>query len=245
MSKKKIKRPQKYQKPKERTMKEWWQDQSQRTQKSIIYALVALAVVVVLALGYYYGVYDDGSLKVRRGEIADAQANWLIGRLNKGKNSEYYHVADVETPEGYTLNPNSAAGTSSSLRTDFTFNPIEDNGISNLYVVAVDETVSNMANNAHTTFASMTAETGSVTEVKEAATALGMAQYFLYQYSYEDDAGKTCYAQAMVFYAPCNYKNACVLVSANVTPETEEGFLPEDLLLDTVQKVLAENVTMM
>ena len=122
---------------------------------------------------------------------------------------------------------------------------MEDNGIANLYIVAVNERVEDMAEKAHDSFTSITAETGSVTDIKEADTALGKAQYFLYQYSYEDDKGETCYAQAMVFYAPCNYKNACVLVSANVTPESEEGFLPEELLLETVQSVLQENITML
>ena len=50
MSKKKIRRPQQYQKKPDPTFKEWWQAQTERTRKSIICALIALAAVIVLVL---------------------------------------------------------------------------------------------------------------------------------------------------------------------------------------------------
>ena len=62
MSKKKIRRPQQYQKKPDPTFKEWWQAQTERTRKSIICALIALAAVIVLVVVWYYGFYDDGSL---------------------------------------------------------------------------------------------------------------------------------------------------------------------------------------
>ena len=37
MSKKKIRRPQQYKKPKERTMKEWWQGMKPKQRKTIIW----------------------------------------------------------------------------------------------------------------------------------------------------------------------------------------------------------------
>ena len=36
MAKKKIRRPQQYKKPADRTLKQWWQDQKESTRKGII-----------------------------------------------------------------------------------------------------------------------------------------------------------------------------------------------------------------
>ena len=84
MSKKKIRRPQQYQKKPDPTFKEWWQAQTERTRKSIICALIALAAVIVLVVVWYYGFYDDGSLKIRNQAVVGAEDNWLIGKLDKG-----------------------------------------------------------------------------------------------------------------------------------------------------------------
>ena len=59
MSKKKIRRPQQYQKKPDPTFKEWWQAQTERTRKSIICALIALPDGIfwlpdALAEGGYY-----------------------------------------------------------------------------------------------------------------------------------------------------------------------------------------------
>ena len=48
MSKKKIKRKQQYRKPKERTFKEWWNDQSAKAQKWYEIGAIALADCLVL-----------------------------------------------------------------------------------------------------------------------------------------------------------------------------------------------------
>ena len=70
--------------------------------------------MIVLVVVWYYGFYDDGSLKIRNQAVVGAEDNWLIGKLDKGKNSEYYKLGTVETPDGYELTDEKLTGTSST-----------------------------------------------------------------------------------------------------------------------------------
>ena len=54
----------------------------------------------------------------------------------------------------------------------------------------------------------------------------------------------THYIQSLVYYTPAAQKGRCVLISANVYPETEEGYRDEADLLAIVQKVAEENLTL-
>ena len=172
MSKKKIRRPQQYQKKPDPTFKEWWQAQTERTRKSIICALIALAAVIVLVVVWYYGFYDDGSLKIRNQAVVGAEDNWLIGKLDKGKNSEYYKLGTVETPEGYELTDEKLTGTSSTpnYKTELVYKPLEDNGVSNLYITTVGRGVDDMIDYVYDTFSKMVTSDeenpGTISEVK-------------------------------------------------------------------------------
>lgn len=238
MSKKKIKRKQAYKRPKERTFKEWWQDQTEKTRKTIICACIAVLVVIALALGYYYGIYDDGSLRVSRGAIVGAEENWLIGERDKGKNSAYYHIADVEMPEGFTRGEDAINRSGSSLRQDFTFVNGAENEIM-IYVAPVNNTAKAMLDSIYATFGGMTEERGEITEVATIETNLGTCQYFEYHYAYDDEAQEEHYSQALVCYAPSRYKDNCILVSANVAPATADGFYTADELLAEVTKTIS------
>ena len=46
MSKKKIRRPQQYKKPKTRTLKEWWQDQTAESKKKMLYICILCDLVL-------------------------------------------------------------------------------------------------------------------------------------------------------------------------------------------------------
>ena len=239
MSKKKIKRKQQYRKPKERTFKEWWNDQSAKAQKWYKIG-IALAAIIVLLIVWYYAIYDDGSLRVSHDAIVGAQDTWLILEGDKGKNSKYYHVADVTVPEGFVVSAEGLGASSSSLRTDFTFDSETDSDV-RLYVAPVSRTVDEMISQVYGSFTSMTAERGAITEVKEAGNG---NRYFTYHYAYDDEMENTHYIQSLVYYTPAAQKGRCVLISANVYPETEEGYRDEADLLAIVQKVAAENLTL-
>ncbi|MBQ2029131.1 MAG: hypothetical protein II481_06790 [Clostridia bacterium] len=240
MSKKKIKRKQQYRKPKERTFKEWWNDQSAKAQKWYKIGAIALAAIIVLLIVWYYAIYDDGSLRVSHDAIVGAQDTWLILEGDKGKNSKYYHVADVTVPEGFVVSAEGLGASSSSLRTDFTFDSETDSDV-RLYVAPVSRTVDEMISQVYGSFTSMTAERGAITEVKEAGNG---NRYFTYHYAYDDEMENTHYIQSLVYYTPAAQKGRCVLISANVYPETEEGYRDEADLLAIVQKVAAENLTL-
>ena len=227
MSKKNIKRPQKYVKPKDPTFKEWWTLQSEKTQKAIKIAAIAVAAVILLSVIWYYGIYDDGSLKVRSGAIVGAEDSWLILEKDGGKNSDYYHVANVTVPEGYTRNAESAAGvqiTGTSLDNDFTLNPVDEElKVDNLYIRAINKSVSAMMESVHPTFVTMVGEDGTITEPASFDTEYGQAQYFSYAYSAENTEEQTTqYFQSRVCYIPTAEKDVCFLVSLSYFPETED-----------------------
>ena len=232
MSKKKIKRPQQYKRPQERTFKEWWQQQSVRTRKAILCGCIALAVVIALALVYYYGIYDDGSLKVSRGVIEGAQENWLIGERSSGKNSKYYHIADVTAPAGYTVRAESLSVSSgSSLRRDFSYEKATQEDTVTLFIAPVNTALTDMVAGVHEQFSRMTAQNGAITEVQDYAdSALGGCKYFSYQQAFEGEEG-TRYTQSLLLYAPCSYQDTCILVSVTVSPASAEGYWQEEALL--------------
>ena len=56
MAKKKYKRHPKYVKPKDPTFKEWWDVQSEKTQKTLKIAAIAVAAVIVLSVIFLFGL---------------------------------------------------------------------------------------------------------------------------------------------------------------------------------------------
>lgn len=232
MSKKKIKRPQQYQKPKDRTLKEWWGDQTEDAKKKYKYICIAVAAVLALVLIWYYAIYDDGSLKVKDNAIVGAQENWLIGQRSGGKNSDYYHLADVATPEGYEAT--GSLGSSGTLRTDFTYTKTTDKGDVSLYVAPVSNSVSAMTSTIYGQFAAMAGEGGTISELLDYKDA----KYFVYTMEYDGENGAKTYHQSLVLYTPCAYSDACVLVSASITAETAEGYWANEDLLNEAAAAL-------
>lgn len=245
MAKKKYKRHPKYVKPKDPTFKEWWAVQSEKTQKNLKIAAIAVAVVIVLSLIFYYGIYDDGSLKIRNGAAVGKQDNWLISELDGGKNSDYYHIANVNVPEGMVISDESASAVvigSTPIDNDFTFKPADETApYTNVYVRGVAKSVDTMMDSVYGIFTSTAEETGSISDVKTVDTPLGQGKYFVYDYTYEntEENNKVEYNQSMVCYVPTLKKNVCILVSVNNYPETEEGYADEAQLVEIFNKAVA------
>lgn len=248
MSKKHIKRPQKYVKPKDPTFKEWWAVQSEKTQKNIKIAAIAVAVAIVLAVIFYYGFYDDGSLKVKNGAAVNAQENWLILKRDGGKNSDYYHVANVNTPEGFVRTDEDVAGVSLSAQaqpdTEFVFRPEEGvSPVEYIYVKGISKSAQDMVDSVYDTFVGFAAE-GTITEVIEFDTQWGKAKSFTYAYGYENEdvPGTMNYNQCKVSYVPSLQKDTCVLISVPYYPETEEYLTEEELMAAT--ELALQNIEM-
>lgn len=232
MSKKKIKRPQQYKKPRTRTLKEWWQDQTAESKKKMLYICIAAAAVIALVLIWYYGFYNDGSLKVRSGAAVGAQDNWLIAERSHGKNSKYYHIADVADVEGYEYEAEKSK--TSSPSTTFMY----ENEEYHLFISPVNSGVDDMINSVYPLFGQMVGENGTVGDVKELSCALGTARYFAYQNSNTAEDGTVSHNQSLVMYAPSDYKDTCILVSVSLAPETEEGYVTEEALVAEANKGL-------
>jgi len=245
MSKKHIRRPQKYVKPKDPTFKEWWAAQSEKKQH--MYKIIAIAVVVAILLGvvYYYGIYDDGSLKIRKGEVVGKQDNWLIAELDDGKNSDYYHIANVDTPEGYVRTDDNLAGIATGPDhhdTFFAFAPVDEaSPIENIYVRAINKSVDSMTEDAYATFTGFAGDKGTISEITEIDTQHGKAKSFTYAYGYSnDELGETMrYTQSRVTYIPTDDKDVCVLISVIYYSDTEV-YLENDVLEAEYEKAFAK-----
>lgn len=234
MSKKKIKRPQQYRKPQERTFKEWWAGQSDRSRKTIIGVCAAIVALILLLVIWYNWIYDDGSLRVSDNAIVGMQDDWLVGQRSSGKNSRYYHFADVAVPEGYTAED---SGLVSSLRTDFSFANADES--ITLYVAAVNSVLSDMPNTVHEQMGRMVGENGSVGEIVPLETNLGKCRYFTYDMTSTNEAGEESYAKSLVLYAPCAYGDSCILISATQHADSPDAYLADDALLAEAQKAAA------
>jgi len=245
--KKKIRQPQ-YKPKQARTMKEWWRDQTPLTQKRIRIAAIAVCAVIVLALVYYYAIYDDGSLRIRRDAVVGKQDSWLIAELEEGKNSSFYKLADVATPDGYTASEDSAFGytitssRSTDHKTNFTFESNDaENPIDIIGVYPLQTPPEEMIGEVYQNFVGIvdaSLDGGSITEVRDYATAAGTGKYFIYEYAYENAAtastGLFQYDQCLTCYIPTNYEDSGILISINVYPESAENYVDEQLLLDAL-----------
>lgn len=247
MSKKKIRRPQQYKKKPDPTFKEWWQSLTERTRKSIIYALYAVAAVIVLIFVWYYAIYDDGSLKIKNSAVVGKEDNWLIVDRGSGKNSDYYKVGVAGVPEGYTLTDEAISSSASSYKTEFVYRPAEENGVDTLYITGVSKSADDMIDSIYGTFQSMTTgdeeHPGTISEVTDLSTPSGTARYFTYAYCYDNDtesgAVEVRYSQSIVCYVPANYSDACVLVSVNVNGDSADVYLSDDAIFEELQKGIA------
>lgn len=226
MSKKKIRRPQQYKRPQERTFKDWWQSLSAITRKRIIGGGAAVAAVIVLLLVYYFGIYDDGSLKVRNNALVGVEENWLVGQRDSGKNSVYYHFADVAAPEGFASADYALA---SGLQQAFSFER-DDVTVS---VSPVNGSVDEISSSVYSRIGSFIGENGAVGALHDYESQLGACKYFSYTSSYTLEDGSDYFAKSLVLYAPCNFKDACILVSVSAQEDLEE-----ETMLDAAVTVL-------
>lgn len=233
MSKKKIRRPQQYKKPQDRTLKQWWADQSEGTRKGIIWGCVAVLAVIVLLLVYYYGIYDDGSLKVKNDAVVGLQENWLVGQRASGKNSKYYHIADVAQPEGFELVANTA---NTGTTQNFSYAREEDNITLNL--TAVNNSVQGIVDSVYQRMTAFVGENGEITEVSDFQSVLGAGKYFSYVSSFNNEDGTTQYYKALVMYVPSNYDDTCILVSVNSSDYDKEKLAADDVMMDVAVKAL-------
>ncbi|MBQ9299077.1 MAG: hypothetical protein IJ214_01055 [Clostridia bacterium] len=229
MSKKKIKRPQQYKRPQERTFKDWWQAQSGITRKRIVWGCAAILAVIVLLLVYYFAIYDDGSIKVRDNALVDVQENWLVGQRSSGKNSTYYHFADVSTPEGYT-----PAGSALATELQQTFSFEKDN--ITVSVNPVNGSVDEVADSVYSRIGAFVGENGSVGTLSEYQSKLGACKYFIYTTAYTLEDGSDYFSKSLVLYAPSSFKDGCILISvASQEDLAEDAMLTEAITaLDAV-----------
>lgn len=252
MGKKKVRYVKKnYKKPQERTLKEWWRDQTPKTRQIIKTVLIALTALLVLWQAWYWLIFNDGSLLIWGGKVSGAQENWLIAKGEKGKLSSFYKLAEVDTPEGYIKSDVSVFGevvTTSryqNYKTDFTFITEEEGILDEVGVTCVakpaEEIMATSYESAQMFLSSTdpTLEGRGLTEIKTVETKLGPAQYYVYQNVTMDEEYSTfSYYQVLNMYIPSKYPDMCVMVMADDSPTSYTKYLTEEELLSAALDVV-------
>jgi len=239
MAKKSIRRKPKYVRAKEKTLRDWWDGLDAKAQKTLEYTAIIIAAVAVLIIISYYAFYQDGSLVVRNDQIVGADETWLIAKRTKGKNSEYYHLADVTPLDGYVKAEDTKITYSSTpvLKTDFTFTAVDESSpIRTIYVSPVTEKGAKaMAEDRHEYFTKFVASyNGEITGITEFDTDGGKGYWYEYHCGLTNTEDNTVeYYQYLVMYIPCAYSNASIMVSVVTRPADETGYSDVNLLLET------------
>ncbi|MBQ7454972.1 MAG: hypothetical protein IJS53_00895 [Clostridia bacterium] len=239
MSKKKIRRKQAYKRKEKHPFKDWWKGLSPKKLKTIGLSCLAVLAVAALVAVCWFCIRDDGSLKLENGAAVGAQENWLVGERAKGKNSAFYHFADVATPAGYTKGTASLNGIETTVRTDFSFAK-EDGENWSIYISPVYANAKDMAEDRQARIVQQLSGEGTVSAVEQYKSALGTTWYYTYSYvSTEPSDGAQAFLQAIVSYTPTAYRDAAILVRVGRTADAEDDLAGSDALLAELEKALA------
>ena len=148
----------------------------------------------------------------------------------------------VPVPEGGHFGGNGLAeltlgqghASSSGLQQAFAY---EKDGIT-LNVNGVSRGVKDMVDSVYPTISAFVGEEGSITEVQDYKSALGDRQYFSYTTSTKNEDETTVYSRSLVLYAPCDYKDCCILVSASARGAEEAALPAAETLLAEAETAL-------
>lgn len=117
--------------------------------KKEITITAVIAAAVILALALFIGLYDDGSLKVRKGTLQVSGENNLIVNAGTGYEPRYFKLGQLTDIDGYTLttSPLDAAGNVN----EFVYTPDGESPIDSIsvrtYALDADAYASAAANN--------------------------------------------------------------------------------------------------
>lgn len=113
----------------------------EKRRKTILIAAVILAAVIAgawTAIDYFDT--PGGSMRYFAGKLVDKQPDQIIQNLGTTKSPRYYCYGAMQSPEGYTLDPDSyAASSTKGEEQNFFFNADDENAlIQEVYVTGID-----------------------------------------------------------------------------------------------------------
>lgn len=169
-------------------------------------------------------VLNDGSLKVRNNSIVGIQDNWLVGIRDNGKYSAYYHLADVDVPDGYKKKSENPSDLIQSF--------ILTNGNIEILIASVASNVNDIVNTVYHAFSSFVADGGFISEIKDYKCDYGICKSFYYNLHYIDENNVNKYYISSLLYIPCYYNDCCILISATSEDEKKDK-LPDSATMFT------------
>ena len=215
------------------------------TKKEIIIT-ISIAAALILAFVLSNILYDDGSLKIRNGELQVSE-NSLI--LNTGSNSypAYYKIGQLAEIEGYTLDSHPQGTDEYDM--EYVYYPEGESDIDLISVNSYAYDASVFSSAAETTYAndstmastalktieddghSVSYLTFSVLEQDEAAESTDEA-------AEETAAEETAYVQALHAYVSVN-TDQCVYILIRNDVESPDQYVDDAVLEEALNQVLA------
>lgn len=181
--------------------------------KGLKYGLIFCACALVVAFILVVVLYNDGSLPVRSGRVVK-EDNWIVANLSQGNNAKYYKLAEVNPPEGYSLNEevSLSSDTNESAFWYTADDPAAQMDL--LYYGGANGTAENVANSRRMSAEAAYGE-GSSTEVKSLITNGRVAWYFTAMapdaQEAEDEAEATTLSQR-AFVALQAVRNSAIMI---------------------------------
>lgn len=238
-SKRKITRPQQYVAKANRKKKPM--------DKRILYGILGGVGVLVLAVVIFLAVYDDGSLPIRNGAVVTGGDNWIVANLSNATNGQrYYKLGEVNTPEGFTLDPDTHYVSDTNL-TDFVFHPEDENSqFESLYYMGIKGKNSTLVPESHDLFAQFYGEE-TVSEIQSATVDMHPVQYYTFtrtETQEEADARAGAEAAEKAEQQAAGAENAAnTPAEAEATPEAQADSFSGEGATDTVPEATAEGTT--
>lgn len=128
-----------------------------RTPLFCVLGAIALILVGVLVFNSLY--IPKNGVAVRNGAITGVGEDWIVANLGTNSKPSCYHLANVKTPEGFTLDPNYAVSGSVLYQARYFKADDETDVIGSIYVVGVGQKnaktmIETLSNNSYFTVAS-------------------------------------------------------------------------------------------
>ena len=216
------------------------------TKKEIIIT-ACVAAAVILAFVLCNALYDDGSLKVKNGELQVSE-NSLILNTGSSKYPVYYKIGQIAEIDGYTLDAHPQGTDPYDM--EYVFYPEGESDIDLISVNTYAYDASVFTQSAEITYANdPTMETSALQTIEDDGHAVS---YLTFRVLEQEEAAETSeettdetaaeeevtYVQALHAYVNVN-TDQCVYILVRNDVETPDQYVDDAVLVEALNQVLA------
>ena len=217
------------------------------TKKEIIIT-ACIAAALILAFVLFNVLYDDGSLKIKNGEL-QASENSLILNTGSSKHPVYYKIGEIDGIEGYTLDRHPQGTDPHDM--EFVFYPEGESDIDLISVNTYAYDASVFTASAETTYANDS--TMDSTELKTIEDDGHAVSYLTFRVLEQEEAAveeaaeetteetaaeEVTYVQALHGYVNVN-TDQCVYILIRNDVDSPDQYVDDSVLEEALNQVLA------